>query len=122
MSQQLLKEKQYHIDMNHKILVYDLGGGTFYVSVLQLGDGVFEVLATNGDTHLGGDDFRQQNHELSRRSVFTGARRRSARGQNGSSEAQGGFRKGQERAFERSDYKYKSSVHNRHAGRATRKT
>ncbi len=41
----------------HKILVYDLGGGTFDVSILELGDGVFEVLATNGDTHLGGDDF-----------------------------------------------------------------
>ena len=40
-----------------KILVYDLGGGTFDVSVLELGDGVFEVLATNGDTRLGGDDF-----------------------------------------------------------------
>ena len=42
---------------SHKILVYDLGGGTFDVSILELGDGVFEVLATNGDTHLGGDDF-----------------------------------------------------------------
>ena len=42
---------------SHKILVYDLGGGTFDVSVLELDDGVFEVLATNGDTHLGGDDF-----------------------------------------------------------------
>ncbi len=42
---------------NEKILVYDLGGGTFDVSVLEIGDGVFEVLATNGDTHLGGDDF-----------------------------------------------------------------
>ena len=41
----------------HKILVYDLGGGTFDVSILELGDGVFEVLATNGDTKLGGDDF-----------------------------------------------------------------
>ena len=41
----------------HKILVYDLGGGTFDVSILEIGDGVFEVLATNGDTHLGGDDF-----------------------------------------------------------------
>ena len=41
----------------HKILVYDLGGGTFDVSLLEIGDGVFEVLATNGDTHLGGDDF-----------------------------------------------------------------
>ena len=44
-------------DGEHKILVYDLGGGTFDVSILQLGDGVFEVLSTNGDTHLGGDDF-----------------------------------------------------------------
>jgi molecular chaperone DnaK len=42
---------------HHKILVYDLGGGTFDVSVLELGDGVFEVLATNGDNKLGGDDF-----------------------------------------------------------------
>ena len=41
----------------HKILVYDLGGGTFDVSLLEIGDGVFEVLATNGDTMLGGDDF-----------------------------------------------------------------
>jgi molecular chaperone DnaK len=42
-----------------KIAVYDLGGGTFDVSVLELGDGVFEVKSTNGDTHLGGDDFDQ---------------------------------------------------------------
>ncbi|MEA4988677.1 MAG: molecular chaperone DnaK, partial [Anaerovorax sp.] len=42
---------------HHKVLVYDLGGGTFDVSILELGDGVFEVLATNGDTKLGGDDF-----------------------------------------------------------------
>ncbi|MBQ2311166.1 MAG: molecular chaperone DnaK [Firmicutes bacterium] len=42
---------------SHKVLVYDLGGGTFDVSILQLGDGVFEVLSTNGDTKLGGDDF-----------------------------------------------------------------
>jgi molecular chaperone DnaK len=44
---------------DQKIAVYDLGGGTFDISVLELGDGVFEVLATNGDTHLGGDDFDQ---------------------------------------------------------------
>ncbi|MBS6599826.1 MAG: molecular chaperone DnaK [Clostridium sp.] len=44
-------------DTSEKILVYDLGGGTFDVSILELGDGVFEVLATNGDTRLGGDDF-----------------------------------------------------------------
>jgi molecular chaperone DnaK len=45
---------------NEKIAVYDLGGGTFDVSVLELGDGVFEVKSTNGDTHLGGDDFDQR--------------------------------------------------------------
>ncbi len=43
-----------------KIAVYDLGGGTFDISILELGDGVFEVKSTNGDTHLGGDDFDQQ--------------------------------------------------------------
>lgn len=43
-----------------KIAVYDLGGGTFDISILEIGDGVFEVKATNGDTHLGGDDFDQQ--------------------------------------------------------------
>jgi molecular chaperone DnaK len=42
---------------NKKIAVFDLGGGTFDISILELGDGVFEVLSTNGDTHLGGDDF-----------------------------------------------------------------
>ena len=42
------------------IAVYDLGGGTFDITVLQIGDGVFEVMATNGDTHLGGDDFDQR--------------------------------------------------------------
>ena len=44
---------------DNKIAVYDLGGGTFDISILELGDGVFEVLSTNGDTHLGGDDFDQ---------------------------------------------------------------
>ncbi|MBU1600032.1 molecular chaperone DnaK [bacterium] len=45
---------------NLKIAVYDLGGGTFDISILELGDGVFEVKSTNGDTHLGGDDFDQK--------------------------------------------------------------
>jgi molecular chaperone DnaK len=47
-------------DEHHKIMVFDLGGGTFDVSVLELGDGVFEVIATSGDNHLGGDDFDQE--------------------------------------------------------------
>ncbi|OGM11732.1 molecular chaperone DnaK [Candidatus Woesebacteria bacterium RBG_16_34_12] len=45
---------------SEKIAVYDLGGGTFDISILELGDGVFEVKATNGDTHLGGDDFDEE--------------------------------------------------------------
>ena len=45
---------------DQKIMVYDLGGGTFDVSIIEMGDGVTEVLATNGDTHLGGDDFDQR--------------------------------------------------------------
>ena len=52
----------YGIDKtnDHTVLVYDLGGGTFDVSILEMGDGVFEVKATNGDTHLGGDDFDER--------------------------------------------------------------
>ncbi len=53
----------YGLDKKNKdqvIAVYDLGGGTFDISILELGDGVFEVLSTNGDTHLGGDDFDQK--------------------------------------------------------------
>lgn len=46
-------------EKSHKIAVYDLGGGTFDVSILEIGEGVFEVKSTNGDTHLGGDDFDQ---------------------------------------------------------------
>ena len=48
------------VGKDQKIAVYDLGGGTFDISILELGDGVFEVLSTNGDTHLGGDDFDQE--------------------------------------------------------------
>ena len=47
-------------DTDQKIMIYDLGGGTFDVSILEIGEGIVEVLATNGDTHLGGDDFDQR--------------------------------------------------------------
>ena len=52
----------YGLDKKHneKIAVFDLGGGTFDISILEIGDGVFEVKSTNGDTHLGGDDFDQK--------------------------------------------------------------
>ena len=54
-----------HKDM--KVAVFDLGGGTFDISILELGEGVFEVKSTNGDTHLGGDDFDQCDHRLAGR-------------------------------------------------------
>ena len=47
-------------ESDQKIMIYDLGGGTFDVSILDIGDGAFEVLATAGDTRLGGDDFDQR--------------------------------------------------------------
>ena len=55
----LLPLLAYGLDKKNseKIAVYDLGGGTFDISILEIGDGVIEVKATNGDTHLGGDDF-----------------------------------------------------------------
>ena len=51
-------------DKDMTVAVYDLGGGTFDVSILELGDGVFEVKSTNGDTHLGGDNFDEKNYRL----------------------------------------------------------
>ena len=56
---QLLLLLAYGLDKKNgqKIAVYDLGGGTFDVSILEIGDGVFEVKSTNGDTFLGGEDF-----------------------------------------------------------------
>ena len=62
----------YGVDKAHKdmkIAVFDLGGGTFDISILEFGGGVFEVLSTNGDTHLGGDDFDQVNHRLARTGI-----------------------------------------------------
>ena len=57
----------YGIDKEQDVtvLVYDLGGGTFDVSILTLGDGVFEVKSTAGNNHLGGDDFDKLNYRLS---------------------------------------------------------
>ena len=64
-----------------RIAVYDLGGGTFDISILEIRDGVFSVKATNGDTHLGGEDFDRCIIDAPRRTVPEGARRRSAEGQ-----------------------------------------
>ena len=60
--QQLLLTVWTKLTKKKKILVFDLGGGTFDVSILELGDGVFDVLSTAGDNKLGGDDFDQKNY------------------------------------------------------------
>ena len=58
----LLQHLAYGLDKKKTgtVAVYDLGGGTFDISILEIGDGVFEVKSTNGDTHLGGEDFDLQ--------------------------------------------------------------
>jgi molecular chaperone DnaK len=72
-----------------KIAVFDLGGGTFDISILEVGDGVFEVKSTNGDTHLGGDDFDEEIIDWRRGGVPQGARDRPARRPDGSPAPQG---------------------------------
>ncbi len=72
----------YGIDKedDQKIMVYDLGGGTFDVSIIEMGDGVQEVLATSGDTHLGGDDFDQRIIDWMAEAFQTENRHRPAQG------------------------------------------
>jgi molecular chaperone DnaK len=80
---------------NHLIAVYDLGGGTFDISILELGDGVFEVRATNGDTHLGGDDFDQRIMDWMATEFQKRDRYRSAYRSDGAATPEGGCRKSQ---------------------------
>ena len=79
------------------ILVFDLGGGTFDVSVLEIGDGVFEVKSTHGDTDLGGDDWDQRIIDVARRPVQGRARRRPQPGPHGRAAPAGSRREGQDR-------------------------
>ena len=81
---------------NEKIAVFDLGGGTFDISILDVGDGVFEVKAINGDTHLGGDDFDQVLIDYVAERIQEGKRHRPAQGPDGPAAAQGSVRAGQE--------------------------
>ena len=83
------------------IAVYDLGGGTFDISILEIGDGVFEVKSTNGDTFLGGEDFDAKIVELSGRQVQGQGRHRPSHRPAGAAAAQGSRRKGQDRAVAR---------------------
>ena len=84
---------------DEKIAVYDLGGGTFDISVLEIGDGVFEVKATNGDTHLGGDDWDNVARGLDRGRVQEGQRHRPDEAARCDPAHQGRSGEGQDRAF-----------------------
>ena len=85
---------------NVRVAVYDLGGGTFDISILELGDGVFEVKSTNGDTHLGGDDFDLSiiNFLADQFSEDNNGASTCREGQDGAPAAQGGGGEGQARA------------------------
>ena len=97
------------------IAVYDLGGGTFDVSVLEIGDGVFEVKSTNGDTFLGGEDFRQPPRRIFRRRVQERERHRSQEGQARPSAPEGGGGEGQDRAVVGDADRHQPALH--HGGR-----
>ena len=84
---------------DEKIAVYDLGGGTFDISVLEIGDGVFEVKATNGDTHLGGDDWDARIMDWIINEFKKDTRHRPDQAAGRDSTHQGGSGKGQDRAF-----------------------
>ena len=93
------------------IAVYDLGGGTFDVSVLEIGDGVFEVKATNGDTFLGGEDFDLRVIGYLGRRVQEGAGHRPAQRQARPAAPEGGGREGQDRALQRQGDRDQPAVH-----------
>ena len=98
---------------DEQIAVYDLGGGTFDISILEIGEGVFEVKATNGDTHLGGDDFDQRVIDWIAEEFKKDQRHRPAEGPHGPAAPQGGGREGQDRAvLDRAD-RDQPAVHHR---------
>ena len=84
---------------NEKIAVYDFGGGTFDISILEVGENVVEVLATNGDTHLGGDNIDQQIIDWLIAEFKQGHRHRRLEGQDGPPAPQGGGGEGEDRAL-----------------------
>ena len=85
-------------DADHTVLVFDLGGGTFDVSLLEIGDGVFEVKATHGDTQLGGDDWDQRIIDWLVKSFKDGHGVDLSARQDGAAAAEGGRREGEDRA------------------------
>ncbi len=103
---------------DEKIAVFDLGGGTFDVSVLEIGDGVFEVKATNGDTHLGGRQLGRGPHRLARRHFQKGKRHRSPQGPDGPPASQGEAEKGKIALSSATTYDINPAVHHRPTPRA----
>ena len=93
------------------IAVYDLGGGTFDISILEVGEGVVEVKSTNGDTHLGGDNFDQRDHRVDHRRVQEERRHRSGQGPHGAPAPARGRREGQDGALRRDGDRHQPAVH-----------
>ena len=98
---------------NETIAVFDFGGGTFDISVLEVGDGVVEVKATNGDTHLGGDNLDQKHHRLAGGRVQKGLRRGPLRRPHGPAAPQRGGGKGQDGAELRHGDRHQPALHHR---------
>ena len=105
-------------DEGKTIAVYDLGGGTFDVSVLEIGDGVFEVKSTNGDTFLGGEDFDQRIVDYLADEFKEGERHRPAQGQAGAAAPEGSCREGQDRAVLGAQTRGQPALHHRRCSRA----
>ena len=99
------------------ILVYDLGGGTFDVSVLEIGEGVFEVKATSGNTHLGGDDWDQRIIDWLVKEFRNDHGVDLRQGPHGPAAAQGGRREGQDRAVPGGRDRDQPPLHHRHRRR-----
>ena len=100
-------------ETDQTILVFDLGGGTFDVSVLEIGDGVFEVKATAGDNHLGGDNFDKARRRLARERVQEVPGHRPERRPDGAAAALRGRREGEDRALDDAGDADQPAVHHR---------
>ena len=111
----------YGLDKNathdETILVFDLGGGTFDVSVLEIGDGVFEVKSTNGDTHLGGDDWDDRVIKWLVEKFKAANGIDLAQRPDGDAAPEGDRREGEDRAVAGAADADQPAVHHRHAGR-----
>ena len=100
------------------IAVYDFGGGTFDISILEVGEGVVEVKATNGDTHLGGDDIDQRVIEWMVQEFKKSRRHRPLQGPDGAPAAEGGGGEGQDRAVDGGRDGHQPAVRHRRSDRA----